>query len=54
MKGSDAAMSKGAIAEAVASAMVMKKSDMLKALDELAEIGTQETVNIGMLIAILD
>merc|ERR1719386_648777 len=47
MKGGGAAMSKGAIAEAVASAMEMKKSEMMKVLDKLAEIGTQETANTG-------
>ena len=35
----------GAFAETVTSAMEMKKPDMLKALDKLAEIGTEETVS---------
>merc|ERR1712217_39704 len=40
-------MSKGAIAEALATAMEMKKSQAAKALDCVAEIGTKETVNVG-------
>merc|ERR1719198_1860519 len=41
------AMSKGALSEAVATAMEMKKSVVSKLLDCLAEIGTKETVNTG-------
>merc|ERR1712013_153052 len=45
MKGTP--MTKGAIAEALATAMEMKKSEASKLLGCLAEIGTKETVNVG-------
>merc|ERR1719157_111109 len=40
-------MSKGAIAEALATAMEIKKSVAAKALGCIAEIGTQETASVG-------
>merc|ERR1719461_1331351 len=46
MKGGPA-MSKGALAEALATAMEMKKSEVSKVLDCIAEIGSKETVGTG-------
>ena len=40
-------MGKGAIAEAVATALEIKKSVAAKALACLAEVGTKETVRVG-------
>merc|ERR1719320_2356904 len=40
-------MSKGGLAEALATAMEVKKSEVSKILDKIAEIGTQETVGTG-------
>merc|ERR1719230_901802 len=40
-------MSKGAIAEALAGAVEIKRSAALKVLDSLAEIGTKETTTTG-------
>merc|ERR1712031_96486 len=40
-------MSKGAIAEAIATAMELKKSAASKILDSLAEIGTKEVTTTG-------
>merc|ERR1712151_1226414 len=45
MKGGP--MSKGAIAEALATAVELKKREAAKILDCIAEIGTKETVNVG-------
>ena len=40
-------MTKGGLAEAVATAMELKKSVVSKMLDSLAEVGTKETVGTG-------
>merc|ERR1719433_457867 len=40
-------MSKGAIAAAVAEAVEMKRSEVAKMLDCLADIGTKETAKVG-------
>merc|ERR1712004_250284 len=46
MKGAKP-MTKGGIADAIAAQTEMKKSDITKVLNGLADIGTQETVNTG-------
>ena len=47
LTGSGTAMNKGGIAEAVASAMEMKTSQIVMVLDRLTGIGTQETMHTG-------
>merc|ERR1719401_2343674 len=48
MKAAGKPMSKGAIAEALATACELKKSVCSKAIDSLAEIATQEVGKTGL------
>merc|ERR1719231_1908895 len=47
MKAGKAAMSKGAVADALAAACEAKRSDMSKVLDALAEVVTKEVKSTG-------